>query len=80
VPVAQLTVHIAGRGLVVRHLRLPAAGRDSRFAVPCPSDRNARLDEPFGQGRAGSPKSASQHVPNVTNHVEKKKIECYKIA
>jgi hypothetical protein len=41
VPVAQLTVHIAGRGLVVRHLRLPAAGRDSRFAVPCPSDTDA---------------------------------------
>jgi hypothetical protein len=56
---------MAGRGSVVRQLRLPAAGRDSRFAVPCPSDRNARLDEPFGQGRAGSPKSASQHVPTA---------------
>jgi hypothetical protein len=56
-----MTLHIAGRGSVVRQLRLPAEGRDSRFAVPCPSDRNARLnarmDEPFGQGRTGSPKS-----------------------
>ena len=35
------TVHISERDSVVRQLRLPAAGRDSRFAVPCPSDRNA---------------------------------------
>ncbi len=31
----RITVHIAGRGLV----RLATA--DSRFAVPCPSDRNS---------------------------------------
>ncbi len=48
-------IHIAGRGLVVRQLRLSAAGRDSRFAVPCP---------PTG-GHERSPKSAPTTYTNL---------------
>lgn len=43
-------VHIAGRGFG----GTPTA--DSRFAVPCPSDRNALRNPP------------RQHVPTVSRH------------
>ena len=52
-------LHIAGRGSVLRQLRLPATGRNSRFAIPCPSDRSARLN-----GRAGSSKSSPTTCTN----------------
>jgi len=58
--IALNTVHIARRVWWYANCVPIAIG--TRISISCPSDRNARLtarlDEPFGQGRAGSPKSA----------------------